>query len=103
MKSILICISTTIGLAAFAFAAEETKETTVSGKVICAHCDLGIGDSCNSAVQQGKTVYLLNGGVAKKFFDENAKAKVVTATGKQTKKADHVDLAVSKIALKTKS
>ena len=103
MKTILITITSIIALAGFAFAAEESKEITVSGKVLCAHCDLDIGDSCNSAVQQGKTVFLLNGAIAAKFFEENKKAKAVTATGKPTKKEDHVDLTVSTIALKARA
>lgn len=101
MKTILITLSSVLALAAVAFAANDDKEVTVSGKVLCAHCDLEIGDSCNSAVKVEGNLYLLTGKVSEKFFDENEKVKAVTATGKATKKDDHIDLAVSKIALKS--
>lgn len=103
MKSILITLASVLALvsAAAVFAADEAKEVTVSGKIVCAHCDLSIGNSCNEAVKSDGIVYLLTGKVSKQFFEENSKAEAVTATGKATKKDDHTDLAVTKIALKS--
>lgn len=96
MKLIFASLISVFALAGFALAADE--EVTVSGKLLCAHCDLSIGDSCNEAVKQNEVVYLLTGEVAKKFFADQT-PKAVTATGKVTDKTEYKELVVTKIAV----
>ncbi len=86
------------GIALGAAYAGKDAETTVTGDVLCAHCDLEIKTSCQKALQTtDEKVFLLEGKVAKKFFEKNEKAKKVTATGTTSKDGDHTVLEAKKI------
>ncbi len=54
----------------------------VTSKGCCAHCDLGIGDSCNLAVQNAKSPIVVDGKLAKKYEAESKQDKSVTVAGK---------------------
>ncbi len=70
-----------------AWAAEASKEVTITGEAMCAKCAMHQGDSCQTVIQTkdgDKTVnyYLADNEVAKKFHDNICHAnKKATATG----------------------
>ncbi len=80
---------------------ENAKAITASGKVICAHCNLKVGKSCQKAIQTAKgEAYILTGAEVTKFFkaEKTKKATHVKVTGKQCgKEGKHAILSTSKI------
>jgi hypothetical protein len=72
-------------------------ETTVTGDVVCAHCDLKVKTSCQNAIKTADVVYLLEGDVAKTFFKENEDVEKVTATGAVSKDGENEVLTATKI------
>jgi len=89
-----------MALAISAFAAD--KEVTVTGDGQCAKCSLKETKKCQNAIKtaDGKTYYLADNDVSKKFHDEICQeTKKVTATGKVTTKDGKMELTASKIQL----
>lgn len=99
MKKLIL----TLAVSCFALAAAnagEKNETTVTGDVKCAHCDLSVATSCQKAIQTADSkIILLEGKKVDKFFEENKKAAKVTATGLTTKEGENTVLKASKIEL----
>ena len=88
------------------FAAEKSKERTITGEGKCAKCMLKETEKCQSVIQvenkKGKTVtyYLTENDVSKAFHQNVCKeAKKVTATGTVKKVGGKNELTVSKIEL----
>lgn len=83
--------------------AADKKEVTLKGTAMCAKCELGIADKCESVLQVekgGKKVlyYFADNKVGKSFHKEICKhTKAVTATGTVSKKGDKMVLTASKI------
>jgi hypothetical protein len=111
MKKASLLFSTIAGLLLFAyvtpsFAADTSKETTISGEAKCAKCMLKETEKCQTVIQTegkaGKTVnyYLADNDVSKAFHKNVCQEnKKVTATG-TVKKVDGKNvLTVSKIDL----
>jgi hypothetical protein len=95
-----------LALATPTFAAEKSKEKTITGEAKCAKCMLKETDKCQTVIQaenkNGKTVtcYLTENDVSKAFHQNVCKeAKKVTATGTVKKVDGKSELTVSKIAL----
>jgi hypothetical protein len=95
-----------LALATPAFAAEKSKEKTITGEAKCAKCMLKETDKCQTVIQvenkKGKTVtyYLTDNDVSKAFHQNVCKeAKKVTATGTVTKAGGKNEFTASKIAL----
>lgn len=84
---------------------EKSKAITASGKVICAHCDLDVGNSCQKAIRTEKgKAFILTGAEVTKFFkaEKTKKATHVKVTGKQSgKEGKHAILTASKIETAT--
>jgi hypothetical protein len=97
MKKLIL----TVVVSVFALAvsnAGKGEDVTVTGDVKCAHCDLDIKKSCQNAIQTSdKKIYLLDGKVAKKFFDENEDVEKVTATGPTSVDGENTVLEAKKI------
>ncbi|MEM7143715.1 MAG: DUF6370 family protein [Verrucomicrobiota bacterium] len=77
--------------------AEES--VTVTGDLVCAHCDLGIESKCATALETEDAAYLLDGAVVEKFFEGDANEDVerVTATGAVSKVGENSVLTATKI------
>ena len=93
-------------LAVPAFAADKSKEKSITGEAKCAKCMLKETDKCQTAIQvEGKkgkivTYYLTDNDVSKAFHDNVCKeAKKVTATGTVKNVGGKNEFTVSKIAL----
>ena len=80
---------------------KEAKAITARGKVICAHCDLDVGKSCQKAIRTAKgKAFILTGAEVSKFFkaEKTKEATHVKVTGKQSgSKGKHAILSTSKI------
>jgi hypothetical protein len=95
-----------LAVATPAFAADKSKERTITGEAKCAKCMLKETDKCQTVIQaenkQGKTVnyYLADNDIAKAFHANVCKeAKKVTATGTNKKVDGKDEFTVSKIEL----
>jgi hypothetical protein len=95
-----------LALATPAFAADKSKERTITGEAKCAKCMLKETDKCQTVIQvegkNGKTVtYYLADNVVSRGFHENVckKAKKVTATGVVKKGDGKLEFTASKIEL----
>ena len=53
MKTYLVtvCSAVILLLASALIAQEKVKEVTLKGSILCAHCSLGEGDKCTTAIQ----------------------------------------------------
>jgi hypothetical protein len=88
------------------FAANKSKEKTITGEAKCAKCMLKETEKCQTVIQvenkKGKTVnyYLADNDVSKAFHQNVCtEAKKVTATGKVKKVDGKNEFTVSKIEL----
>ncbi len=111
MKKTPLLLAAVAGLLILAFAtpvfaAEKSKERTITGEGKCAKCMLKETEKCQSVIQvenkKGKTVtyYLTENDVSKAFHQNVCKeAKKVTATGTVKKVGGKNELTVSKIEL----
>jgi hypothetical protein len=95
-----------IAVAAPSFAAEKSKERTITGEAKCAKCMLKEGDKCQTVIQaenkNGKTVtyYLVDNEAAKAFHENVCKeAKKATATGTVKKVDGKMEFTATKIDL----
>jgi hypothetical protein len=95
-----------LALATPAFAADSSKEKTITGEAKCAKCMLKETDKCQTVIQaenkKGKSVnyYLASNDVSKAFHQNVCKeAKKVTATGTVKKVNGKNEFTVSKIEL----
>jgi RecG-like helicase len=95
-----------LALATPAFAADASKEKTITGEAKCAKCALKETEKCQTVIQsenkKGKTVnfYLADNDVSKAFHPNVCKeAKKVTATGTVKKANGKNEFTVSKIEL----
>jgi hypothetical protein len=95
-----------LALATPTFAADKSKEKTITGEAKCAKCMLKETDKCQTVIQvenkNGKTVnyYLADNDVAKAFHENVCKeAKKATATGTNKKVDGKNQFTASKIAL----
>jgi len=95
-----------LALATPAFAADSSKEKTITGEAKCAKCMLKETGKCQTVIQvenkKGKTVnyYLASNDVSKAFHQNVCKeAKKVTATGTVKKVDGKNEFTVSKIEL----
>jgi hypothetical protein len=107
--SILLTGTAALLLLAFAtptFAADASKQKTITGEAKCAKCMLKETDKCQTVIQaenkKGKTVnyYLVSNDVSKAFHQNVCtEAKKVKATGTIKKVDGKNEFTVSKIAL----
>ena len=95
-----------LALATPAFAADSSKERTITGEAKCAKCMLKETAKCQTVIQaenkQGKTVnyYLAENDVSKAFHQNVCKeTKKVTATGTNKKVDGKNEFTASKIEL----
>ena len=100
--SALATIAVAFTMTTGALAADEKKakkEATVKGTAVCAHCNLGLGDSCATVIQttkknkDGKEIkrvyWLTDNEIAKKFGKGSGQEVVAKGTVKaEGKKAD---------------
>ncbi len=89
-----------------AFAADKSKEKTITGEAKCAKCALKEGDTCQTVIQvenkKGKAVnyYMVDNDVAKAFHQNVCKeAKKATATGTNKKVGGKNEFTATKIEL----
>jgi len=111
MKRISLSITATaavllLALATPTFAADSSKEKTITGEAKCAKCALKQADKCQTVIQvenkKGKTVtyYLADNDVSKAFHQNVCtEAKKVKATGTVKKLDKKNEFTVSKIDL----
>ncbi len=110
MKRRIAVMASVAGLALMAlatptFAAEDSKEVTITGEGKCAKCSLKEADKCQNVIEAkegGKTVkyYVTQNETAKEFHDNICKEpKKVTATGTVKEVDGKKELTVSKIEL----
>ena len=108
MKKLKLTIALLAGLAfagaAMTALAEDSKETTITGNMVCGKCKLNETASCQNVIQvdkDGKTVnyYLAQNDISKSFHDNICKTEgeKVTATGKLSEKDGKQMMTVSKI------
>lgn len=109
MKKLKLTAALLAGLALAGFtttasAADQSKETTITGTALCAKCALHMSDKCQTVVQtteNGKTVtYYLTGKEAKAFHKnicQNTAGEKVTVTGTLKEKDGKEMLAATKI------
>ena len=95
-----------LALATPTFAADTSKEKTITGEAKCGKCMLKETDKCQTVIQvenkKGKTVnyYLAENDVAKAFHEDVCtEAKKVTATGTIKKVDGKNEFTVPKIEL----
>lgn len=95
-----------LALATPTFAAEKSKEKTITGEAKCAKCMLKETDKCQTVIQtenkQGKTInyYLADNEVSKAFHQNVCKeAKKVTATGTAKKLDGKMEFTATKIQI----
>jgi hypothetical protein len=95
-----------LSLATPTFAADKSKEKTISGEAKCAKCMLKETDKCQTVIQvenkKGKTVnyYLAENDISKAFHQNVCKeTKKVTATGTNKKEDGKNEFTASKIEL----
>ena len=95
-----------LAVASPAFAAEKTKEKTITGEAKCAKCMLKETEKCQTVIQaenkKGKTVnyYLADNEAAKAFHANVCKeTKKATATGTNKKVEGKNQFTVTKIEL----
>ena len=90
-----------IGAVALTATAEEKKETTITGTITCAKCDLKLQDSCNTVVKvkkDGKDVLYYFDAASKKYHKDTCQeAKEGTVTGTVTEKDGKNWVKVSKV------
>lgn len=91
-------------LAGFAFAGDDAKPVTVSGKIICAKCTMHKDDAkeCQNVLvveKEGKTVeyYLAKNAVTEDFGHVCKAEKQVVATGTIAEKDGHTWITATKI------
>lgn len=96
----------TLAFATPTFAAEKSKERTITGEGKCAKCMLKETDKCQTVIQvenkKGKTVtyYLTDNDVTKAFHENVCKeTKKVSATGTVKKAGGKTEFTASKIEL----
>lgn len=107
MKKTLVGIAAVAALvlAVTAVRALAGDEVTITGKGMCAKCELKQGDVCQTVIQaekDGKKVmyYLVDNDVAKEFHKNVCKeTKKVTATGTVKEVNGKMELTVTKIEL----
>jgi len=111
MKRISLSLTATaavllLALATPTFAADSSKEKTITGEAKCAKCALKQADKCQTVIQvenkKGKTVtyYLADNDVSKAFHQNVCtEAKKVKATGTVKKLDKKNEFTVSKIDL----
>lgn len=105
MKKILTLIAVlALGSLAVNTFAADAKETTISGKMVCAKCALHEGTACQNVVQvdkDGKTVnyYLVQNEVSKAKHEAicGGSSENVTATGTVVEKDGKETMTVSKL------
>lgn len=109
MKKSSLILSLAVGLllafgAARLFASDASKETTLTGKLVCAKCVLHETKTCQNVLQvekDGKTVnyYLAQNKVSKKFHDNICQndGENVTVTGTVSEKNGKEMLVATKI------
>ena len=108
MKRRIAVMASVAGLALLAlatptFAAEDSKEVTVTGEGKCGKCSLKETEKCQNVIEAkegGKTVkyYLTQNEISKEFHDNICKeTKKVTATGTVKEVDGKKELTVSKI------
>jgi hypothetical protein len=95
-----------LALATPSFAADKSKEKTITGEAKCAKCMLKETEKCQTVIQvenkKGKTInyYLADNDAAKAFHANVCKeAKKVTATGTNKKVDGKNEFTISKIEL----
>jgi hypothetical protein len=102
MKKILAAIIATAFLASFVTSV-FAEEQTIKGEAVCAKCELGKTDKCQTAIRtkvDGKEViyYAVDNGVAKKFHGKICQAPAkVTAVGKVEEKDGKKMITLTKI------
>lgn len=74
-NSILVRVVCLGLLATAALAAEpkpvpEAAVVRVSGQLICAHCELGVGSDCCTGLRSGESVFVLEGPANKTLFEK---------------------------------
>ena len=109
MKKTLLTLSLAVGLllafgTAGLFAKDASKETTLTGKLVCAKCVLHESKTCQNVLQvekNGKTVnyYLTQNQVSKDFHDNICQndGEQVNVTGTVSEKNGKETLVASKI------
>ncbi|MEM8953065.1 MAG: DUF6370 family protein [Verrucomicrobiota bacterium] len=98
MKTVLSIIVMSAAAGALMTAVAD-ESVTVTGNLVCAHCDVGIESKCATALKATDAVYLLDGAAVEKFFegDEHEDVRTVTATGAVSKVGDNSVLTATKI------
>ena len=93
-----------VALVGFAFAGDEAKPVTVSGKIICAKCTMHKDDAkeCQNVLvteKDGKTVeyYLAKNAVTEDFGHVCKAEKQVVATGTIAEKDGHTWITATKL------
>jgi len=108
MKKLKLTIALLAGLAmagaAFTALAEDAKETTITGNMVCGKCKLHETKACQNVIQvekDGKTVnyYLVKNDVSDAMHDDvcHGDTKKVTATGTVEEKDGKQQLTVTKL------
>lgn len=82
--------------------AQEGKEVTLTGKITCAKCDLGVEKKCATVIQVKKgekeVLYYFDKASNKKYHGDICKeAKNGSVTGKVTKEGDKRMIAVESL------
>jgi len=75
----------------------------VTGKLICSHCELGVGDDCCSALQIKNTVFLLGGLANKQLMPQRLNGGTRKVIGVLAKKSDQFLLTGFQLKATTKS
>ena len=85
----LITAAVAIGLVGFGFSAEAADKAkakgaakaAVVGNLICAHCEQGIGDSCNVGIRAKDVVFVIEGPAGDALFDDRKSELLKAVSG----------------------
>jgi len=81
----------------------ERAVVVVTGKLICSHCELSVGEDCCSALQIKNTIFLLSGQANKELFPKRLAGGVRKVIGTVSKKGDQLQLTGVQLKLGKKS
>ena len=62
----------------------------VTGTLLCAHCELGIGDSCCAAVEVGDVAFVIEGAAGDEIFDDRKSGILKTVRGSVSAKEGYL-------------
>ena len=81
----------------------ENKEVTISGELVCGHCNLHAVDHCAAAIRAAEGNYLLvKNPESQKIFDQRLKGVKVQVTGTVEEKDGQKWITASKIVVEEK-